>query len=99
MFSTSLPSLISFPKDCQLVGLSNWVIFRDHLQSIARATGLTGYLDGTIVAPSPWATDPFKALSSQKTSTDNTSTTPSAPVSTPINLRAPSVKEWELQDG
>ncbi|KAJ3764905.1 hypothetical protein FB446DRAFT_709900, partial [Lentinula raphanica] len=46
------------------------------------------------------------ASSSQKTSTDDASTTPSAPTSTPsapaptpINSRTPSVEEWELRDG
>ncbi|KAJ3729312.1 hypothetical protein C8R42DRAFT_637576 [Lentinula raphanica] len=49
--SNSLPNLISFPEERQLAGISNWAVFRDHLKSVARATGLTGYLDGTIVAP------------------------------------------------
>ncbi|KAJ3816739.1 hypothetical protein F5880DRAFT_1635594 [Lentinula raphanica] len=90
----------------QLIGLSNWAIFCDHLRSIAHATGLTGYLNGTIVAPSPQDTVSSIASSSQKTSTDDASTTPSAPTSTPsappptpINSRTPSVEEWELRDG
>ncbi|KAJ3779972.1 hypothetical protein GGU10DRAFT_381425 [Lentinula aff. detonsa] len=49
--ANALPNLMSFPEDRQLVGLSNWAVFRDHLKSVARATGLTGYLDGTIVSP------------------------------------------------
>ncbi|KAJ3835864.1 hypothetical protein F5878DRAFT_644004 [Lentinula raphanica] len=59
----SLPSLISFPEDHQLLGLSNWAIFCDHLKSVARATGLTSYLDGTITAPSPSETPSTKTSS------------------------------------
>ncbi|KAJ3999383.1 hypothetical protein F5050DRAFT_1709814 [Lentinula boryana] len=84
MSTTSyLPNLVSFPEDRQLVGIGNWAVFRDHLKSIARATGLTGYLDGTIVAPSPPA--------------QGTSGAATAPTS--INSRDPSVEEWELRDG
>ncbi|KIK59246.1 hypothetical protein GYMLUDRAFT_245325 [Collybiopsis luxurians FD-317 M1] len=49
--ASALPNLLVFPEDRQLVGLSNWAIFRDHLQSVAQSTGLSGYLDGTIIAP------------------------------------------------
>ncbi|KAJ3831720.1 hypothetical protein F5878DRAFT_520597, partial [Lentinula raphanica] len=65
---------------------SNWAVFRDHLKSVARATGLTGYLDGSITAPKP----------SQSTSSDLPSVATS---STPINSRNPSTEEWELRDG
>ncbi|KAJ3739261.1 hypothetical protein DFH05DRAFT_1530542 [Lentinula detonsa] len=50
--ANSLPNLISFPDDRKLIGLNNWAVFCDHLRSVARATGLTGYLLGTILAPS-----------------------------------------------
>ncbi|KAF5387206.1 hypothetical protein D9757_006882 [Collybiopsis confluens] len=54
----SLPNLITFPEDKQLVGLNNWAVFRDHVKSVARSAGLNGYLDGTISAPIPVATAP-----------------------------------------
>ncbi|KAF5392002.1 hypothetical protein D9757_003369 [Collybiopsis confluens] len=54
----SLPILIMFPEDKQLVGLNNWAVFRDHVKSVARSAGLNGYLDGTISAPIPVATAP-----------------------------------------
>ncbi|KAF5361101.1 hypothetical protein D9757_014403 [Collybiopsis confluens] len=53
---SALPNLITFPEDKQLVGLSNWAVFRDHVQSVARSAGLNGYLNGTITAPIPVAT-------------------------------------------
>ncbi|KAJ3978848.1 hypothetical protein F5890DRAFT_1559571, partial [Lentinula detonsa] len=87
--SNALPNLISFPEDRQLIGLSNWAVFRDHLRSVARATGLTGYLLGTIAAPSPVVL----------TSTDPTTIPPPVPASTLINARTPSLEEWELRDG
>ncbi|KAF5393810.1 hypothetical protein D9757_000015 [Collybiopsis confluens] len=55
---SALPNLITFPEDKQLVGLSNWAVFRDHVKSIARSAGLNGYLDGTITAPISVATAP-----------------------------------------
>ncbi|KAJ3990699.1 hypothetical protein F5050DRAFT_1813619 [Lentinula boryana] len=79
----SLPNLISFPDDRKLVSLNNWAVFRDHLRSVARATGLTGYLLGSILPPPP----PL-----------DTSTSP-ASSPTPINTRNPSIEEWELRDG
>ncbi|KAJ3792131.1 hypothetical protein GGU11DRAFT_761021 [Lentinula aff. detonsa] len=81
--TTSLPGLLSFPEDRQLAGISNWAIFRDHLKSVARATGLTGYLDGTITSPSP--TDSSLPIKT--------------PAATSINSRSPSMDEWELRDG
>ncbi|KAJ3799344.1 hypothetical protein GGU11DRAFT_755210 [Lentinula aff. detonsa] len=81
--ANSLPGLISFPEDRQLVGLNNWAIFCDHMKSVARATGLTGYLDGTIVQPSP------------PTSTESTK----AATASSVNSRNPSADEWELRDG
>ncbi|KAJ3781295.1 hypothetical protein GGU10DRAFT_379671 [Lentinula aff. detonsa] len=78
-------------KDRQLVGLSNWAVFRDHLHSVARATGLTGYLLGTIVAPSPIVlTSP---------SPGGTTVPPLVAAPTLINARTPSLEEWELRDG
>ncbi|KAF5389240.1 hypothetical protein D9757_003484 [Collybiopsis confluens] len=55
---SALPNLITFPEDKQLIGLSNWAVFRDHVKSVARSAGLNGYLDGTITAPIPVATAP-----------------------------------------
>ncbi|KAF5375458.1 hypothetical protein D9757_009965 [Collybiopsis confluens] len=55
---SALPNLITFPEDKQLVGLSNWAVFRDHVKSVARSAGLNGYLDGTITAPISVATVP-----------------------------------------
>ncbi|KAF5370488.1 hypothetical protein D9757_013124 [Collybiopsis confluens] len=55
---SALPNLITFPEDKQLVGLSNWAVFRDHVKSVARSAGLNGYLDGTITAPISAATTP-----------------------------------------
>ncbi|KAJ3792982.1 hypothetical protein GGU11DRAFT_760306 [Lentinula aff. detonsa] len=81
--ANSLPGLISFPEDRQLIGLSNWAIFCDHMKSVARATGLTGYLDGTIVQPSPLAsTDCTKVATASSVDSHN-----------------PSADEWELHDG
>ncbi|KAJ3993239.1 hypothetical protein F5050DRAFT_1714637 [Lentinula boryana] len=98
-FASSLPNLVSFPEERQLVGLSNWAVFRDHLRSIAHATGLTGYLDSTIVTPSP-SQPPKPSTSKEASSKALESSTPSpVPASTPINSRNPSVKEWELRDG
>ncbi|KAJ3765789.1 hypothetical protein FB446DRAFT_829149 [Lentinula raphanica] len=82
--ANSLPGLIAFPEDRQLIGLSNWAIFCDHMKSVARATGLTGYLDGTIPAPSPPASTPTSTIT---------------PAATSINSRSPSVDEWKLRDG
>ncbi|KAF5370491.1 hypothetical protein D9757_013116 [Collybiopsis confluens] len=79
----SLPNLIAFTEDRQLSGISNWAVFRDHLKSTARSTGLFGYLDGSI---QPASSNPTGATS-----------TPTA--QTPINSRTPSVEEWELRDG
>ncbi|KIK55635.1 hypothetical protein GYMLUDRAFT_248455 [Collybiopsis luxurians FD-317 M1] len=78
----SLPNLIVFPEDCQLVGLSNWAIFRGHLKSVAQATGLIEYLDSTIPSPTPPAAGIPTAV----------------PRPTPINLHSPSIEEWELRD-
>ncbi|KAJ3802296.1 hypothetical protein GGU11DRAFT_822108 [Lentinula aff. detonsa] len=72
--TNSLPALLSFPEDRKLVGTSNWAIFRDHLKSVARATGLTGYLDGSISPPSSTAS----VSSSTITSTSINSRSPSA---------------------
>ncbi|KAF5353776.1 hypothetical protein D9757_013865 [Collybiopsis confluens] len=55
---SALPNLITFPEAKQLVGLSNWAVFWDHVKSIARSAGLNGYLDGTITAPISVATAP-----------------------------------------
>ncbi|KIK51881.1 hypothetical protein GYMLUDRAFT_251646 [Collybiopsis luxurians FD-317 M1] len=82
--SSFLPNLLVFPEDCQLIGLSNWAIFRDHLKSVAQSTGLGGYLDGTITAP-PVVIGPPAAGA------------PIVPTATPINSCNPSVEEWELQ--
>ncbi|KIK50845.1 hypothetical protein GYMLUDRAFT_141230, partial [Collybiopsis luxurians FD-317 M1] len=71
-----------FPEDRQLNGLSNWALFRDHLKSVARATGLSGYIDGTIAAPTPPSTNLQGPL----------------PAPTPVNSRSPSLEEWELRD-
>ncbi|KAF5374408.1 hypothetical protein D9757_011825 [Collybiopsis confluens] len=49
--ANALPNLIFFPEDRQLVGLNNWAVFRDHVKSVARSSGLDKYLDGTISAP------------------------------------------------
>jgi hypothetical protein len=49
--ASSLPNLVVFPEGCQLSGLSNWAVFCDNLQSVARSAGLNGYLEGTITAP------------------------------------------------
>ncbi|KAF5378426.1 hypothetical protein D9757_011152 [Collybiopsis confluens] len=43
-------------EDRQLVGLSNWAVFRDHVKSVARSSGLNKYLNGTISAPAATAT-------------------------------------------
>lgn len=81
----SLPKLLIFPEDCQLAGLSNWAVFRDHLKSVARSTGLGGYLDGSISPP------PIPALPALGTAIV-------IPASTQINSRNPSPEEWELRD-
>ncbi|KAJ3998130.1 hypothetical protein F5050DRAFT_1710733, partial [Lentinula boryana] len=78
-------------SDRQLIGISNWAIFRDHLRSVARATGLTGYLDGSISTP---ASTVITSMSS-----DRTTGVSAPPVSTVINSRTPSIEEWELRDG
>ncbi|KIK60578.1 hypothetical protein GYMLUDRAFT_244152 [Collybiopsis luxurians FD-317 M1] len=75
--SNTLPNLLVFPEDRQLVGLSNWAVYRDHLKSVARSTGLGGYLDGTITAPTPPAAPAPNVA-------------PVGPVVTPINSRSPS---------
>ncbi|KIK61992.1 hypothetical protein GYMLUDRAFT_243141 [Collybiopsis luxurians FD-317 M1] len=91
--SNSLPNLLVFPEDCQLVGLSNWAVFHDHLKSVARSTGLGGYLDGTITVP---AIAP--AVITAPAQGGTTAAAPTAPVNTPINSHNPSAEEWELQD-
>ncbi|KAJ3980511.1 hypothetical protein F5890DRAFT_1557636 [Lentinula detonsa] len=72
--TNSLPVMLSFPEDRKLAGTSYWAIFRDHLKSVARATGLTGYLNGSISAPP--STMPVS--SSTITSTSINSRSPSA---------------------
>ncbi|KAJ3791588.1 hypothetical protein GGU11DRAFT_751467 [Lentinula aff. detonsa] len=53
------------------------------MKSVARATGLTGYLDGTIVQPSPLtSTESMKAATASS-----------------VNSCNPSADEWELCDG
>ncbi|KIK66428.1 hypothetical protein GYMLUDRAFT_108510, partial [Collybiopsis luxurians FD-317 M1] len=49
---------------------------------VAHATGLAGYLDGSISSPTPPATNIQGA----------------APAPTPVNSCIPSFKEWELRD-
>ncbi|KIK50268.1 hypothetical protein GYMLUDRAFT_103319, partial [Collybiopsis luxurians FD-317 M1] len=49
---------------------------------IAQATGLSGYLDGTIPSPSPTTANIQGA----------------APAPTPVNLHSPTLEEWELHD-
>ncbi|KAJ3725139.1 hypothetical protein C8R42DRAFT_718632 [Lentinula raphanica] len=100
--ASALPNLMFFPEDRQLVGISNWAVFCDHLKSVARATGLSGYLDGTIIAPSPTVTEtaaqPGNPGVSTHVTTDTTTTataaqTATAPAPTPINSRNPSIEE------
>ncbi|KAF5367205.1 hypothetical protein D9757_012230 [Collybiopsis confluens] len=79
------------PLDHQLLGITNWATFRDHLKSTARSTGLLGYLDGSIqpVPPIPVAGPVVPG-----------GIPPIVPaVPTPINSRTPSTEEWELRDG
>ncbi|KAF5367653.1 hypothetical protein D9757_010984 [Collybiopsis confluens] len=82
----ALPNLLVFPNDRQLTGISNWASFRDHLKSVARSTGLLGYLDGSTAQPTPLAGTAGVPP-------------PATPTATPINSRTPSVEEWELRDG
>ncbi|KAJ3794086.1 hypothetical protein GGU11DRAFT_759433 [Lentinula aff. detonsa] len=99
--ANALPNLMSFPEDRQLVGLSNWAVFRDHLKSVARATGLTGYLDGTTVSPisSNAPLNPASSMSSTESTTTPVPATLTSSTFTPINSRTPSAEEWELRDG
>ncbi|KIK52396.1 hypothetical protein GYMLUDRAFT_251226 [Collybiopsis luxurians FD-317 M1] len=87
--STSLPNLITFLEDRQLIGLSNWAVFCDHLKSVAHPTGLNGHLDGIITAPAagPAPVPPAPAAA------------PAMPINMPINSQNPSLKEWELCNG
>ncbi|KAF5346276.1 hypothetical protein D9757_014842 [Collybiopsis confluens] len=87
----SLPNLIVFAEDRQLLGITNWATFGDHLKSTARSTGLLGYLDGSIqpVPPIPVAGPVVPSFLPP--------TIPAVP--TPINSRTPSIEEWELRDG
>ncbi|KIK56600.1 hypothetical protein GYMLUDRAFT_247642 [Collybiopsis luxurians FD-317 M1] len=78
----SLPNLLIFPEDCQLVGLSNWALFQDHLKSVTHATGLSGYINGTIATPTP----------------PPTNLQGPAPAPTLVNSCSPSLEEWELRD-
>ncbi|KIK62218.1 hypothetical protein GYMLUDRAFT_135903, partial [Collybiopsis luxurians FD-317 M1] len=61
---------------------SNWATFCDHLKSVAGATGLIGYLGGTISSPTP----PSAGIPT------------AVPLPTPANLHSPSIEEWELRD-
>ncbi|KIK64473.1 hypothetical protein GYMLUDRAFT_161254, partial [Collybiopsis luxurians FD-317 M1] len=80
--TNALPTLLLFPKDRQLIRLVNWATFCDHLKSVARATGLSGYLDGSIPSPTPAAPNAQGA----------------ALTPTSVNSCSPSVEEWELCD-
>ena len=51
--ANTLPNPLVFPEDCQLISLSNWGAFQDHLKSVAHFTRLGGYFDGAIMAPPP----------------------------------------------
>ncbi|KIK64825.1 hypothetical protein GYMLUDRAFT_160576, partial [Collybiopsis luxurians FD-317 M1] len=81
----ALPNLIIFPEDQQLIGLSNWAVFCNHMLSVARSTGLGGYLNGTISNPTTTASPTAGAH-------------PSTPIVTPINSCNPSSEEWDLHD-
>ncbi|KIK50187.1 hypothetical protein GYMLUDRAFT_253205 [Collybiopsis luxurians FD-317 M1] len=91
--ANALSNLLVFPEDHQLVGLSNWAIFQDHLQSIAHSMGLSGYLDGTITAPASPAVGAPPAPAAAP------SAAPPALTVTPINSWTPLAEEWELCDG
>ncbi|KAF5346552.1 hypothetical protein D9757_014186 [Collybiopsis confluens] len=97
---SALPNLITFPEDKQLVGLTNWAVFRDHVKSVARSAGLNGYLDGTITAPLSVATAPNVVPVVMPVNSRNP--TPEewnvVPVVTPVNSRNPTPEEWELRD-
>ncbi|KAJ3728213.1 hypothetical protein C8R42DRAFT_638042 [Lentinula raphanica] len=97
MSATPLPNLLSFPEEHQLVGLSTWAVFHDHLRSVACATGLTGHLDGTIVAPPPPKSDSSTQGSSDASAV--LSVPSSSPAPTLINSQNPTMEEWELRDG
>ncbi|KIK58924.1 hypothetical protein GYMLUDRAFT_245699 [Collybiopsis luxurians FD-317 M1] len=84
--ANALPNLLVFPEDHQLVGLSNWAVFCDHMKSVTQSTRLGGYPDGSITAPPP---PNAPALN----------TAPDPPVVTPINSPTPSLEEWELHNG
>lgn len=93
-YVSSLPNLILFADDRQLAGTSNWVVFKDNLQVVARSSGLLGYLTGSIIAPLLSA--PTAAAVAVPPAVP---TAAPAVVATPINSRNPSVEEWELRDG
>ncbi|KAJ3792564.1 hypothetical protein GGU11DRAFT_760664, partial [Lentinula aff. detonsa] len=88
---------IEFRRPSELI-----VVLRNcSLKSVARATGLTGYLDGTTVSPisSNAPPNPASSMSSTESTAIPVPTTVTSSTFTPINSRTPSAEEWELRDG